>query len=148
MEAISLNYVVYTFDELPDDAKESALEKLCDSNVDYEWWEYTVDDAKEIGIKISEFDIDHGTIKGEYYDDAVDVKKAIMKSHGKTCDTYQTVLEYDLRKNDVEDDLLYSLLQDYLSMLRKEYEYLTSEQAIIETIEANDYTFDINGNIA
>ena len=71
-----------------------------------------------------------------------------MKSHGKTCDTYQTVLEYDLRKNDVEDDLLYSLLQDYLSMLRKEYEYLTSEQAIIETIEANDYTFDINGNIA
>ena len=147
MEAISLNYVVYTFDELPDDAKESALEKLCDSNVDYEWWEYTVDDAKEIGIKISEFDIDHGTIKGEYYDDAVDVKKAIMKSHGKTCDTYQTVLEYDLRKNDVEDDLLYSLLQDYLSILRKEYEYLTTKEAIIETIEMNDYTFDLDGNI-
>ena len=147
MEAISLNYVFYTFDELPDDAKESALEKLCDSNVDYEWWEYTVDDAKEIGIKISEFDIDHGTIKGEYYDDAVDVKKAIMKNHGKTCDTYQTVLEYDLRKNDVEDDLLYSLLQDYLSILRKEYEYLTTKEAIIETIEANDYTFDLDGNI-
>ena len=36
MEAISLNFVVYKFDELPDDAKESALEKLCDSNVDYE----------------------------------------------------------------------------------------------------------------
>ena len=145
MEAISLNYVVYKFDELPDDAKESALEKLWDINVEYDWFDCTIDDAKEIGIKISEFDIDHGTIKGEYYDDAVDVKKAIMKNHGKTCDTYQTVLEYDLRKNDVEDDLLYSLLQDYLSILRKEYEYLTTKEAIIETIEM--YTFDLDGNI-
>lgn len=31
--------------------------------------------------------------------------------------------------------------------LEKEYEYLTNEDAIIETIEANDYNFTINGKI-
>lgn len=40
-----------------------------------------------------------------------------------------------------------SILSDYADMLEKEYEYLTSEEAIIETIEANDYEFDENGKM-
>ena len=35
-----------------------------------------------------------------------------------------------------------------LTLLRHEYEYLTSEEAIIETIEANEYEFDEAGNLA
>ena len=34
-----------------------------------------------------------------------------------------------------------------LTLLRHEYEYLISEEAIIETIEANAYEFDENGNL-
>jgi hypothetical protein len=32
-------------------------------------------------------------------------------------------------------------------MLSKEYDYQTSEEAIIETIKANDYDFTENGNL-
>ena len=34
-----------------------------------------------------------------------------------------------------------------LTLLRREYDYWTSEEAIIETIEANAYEFDENGNL-
>jgi hypothetical protein len=33
-------------------------------------------------------------------------------------------------------------------VLRDEYEYLTSAEAIKETIEANEYEFDQDGNLA
>lgn len=37
-------------------------------------------------------------------------------------------------------------MQDCLISLRNAYEYLTSKEAIEETIKANEYTFDIDGN--
>lgn len=40
-----------------------------------------------------------------------------------------------------------NLMEETLSNIRKNYEYLTSEQAIIETIEANDYDFTADGKI-
>lgn len=39
-------------------------------------------------------------------------------------------------------------IQEGLSSLRKQYEYLTSREGIIETIEANDYEFTENGKLA
>jgi hypothetical protein len=39
------------------------------------------------------------------------------------------------------------LEHEYLKMLRDEYEYLTSEEAIKETIEANSYEFDEDGDL-
>jgi hypothetical protein len=38
-------------------------------------------------------------------------------------------------------------LEDYSIILQKECDYLSSEESIIETIEANDYEFDIDGNL-
>lgn len=40
------------------------------------------------------------------------------------------------------------LCNDLYRTLEKEYDYLTSEEAIIETIEANEYEFDEYGNLA
>jgi hypothetical protein len=48
----------------------------------------------------------------------------------------------------MEGEFLKSLLEDYRIILSKEYDYLTSRESIIETIEANEYEFDENGNIA
>jgi hypothetical protein len=42
---------------------------------------------------------------------------------------------------------LKDILYEYLEMLRQEYEYQTSEEAIIETIEANEYTFLEDGTM-
>lgn len=46
------------------------------------------------------------------------------------------------------DDWFYGLCEELLSMLKKEYEGLTSEEAIIETIKANDYLFTSDGRLA
>jgi hypothetical protein len=41
-----------------------------------------------------------------------------------------------------------ALLQDYLIILQKEYDYLTSREEIINTIRANEYEFLANGSRA
>jgi len=40
METKKYEYKSYKYDELTDDAKETAIEKLSDINVDCEWWDY------------------------------------------------------------------------------------------------------------
>ena len=47
----------------------------------------------------------------------------------------------------LEAEFLKSILEDYSIILQKEYEYLTSREAVEETIEANDYHFTENGNL-
>jgi hypothetical protein len=49
---------------------------------------------------------------------------------------------------DILCDFEKTLLEEYLIILRKEYEYLTSDEAIIESIEANEYEFNENGCLA
>ncbi len=46
-----------------------------------------------------------------------------------------------------EDEFLKELLEDYRIILQKEYEYQTSEEAIIGTIEANEYEFTQDGKM-
>jgi len=99
----------------------------------------------------------------------------ITSEHGETCETHKTANEYlkeqaalvakysdgknleivaednewdyDNEIEEIEHDFLKSLLQDYLIILRNEYEYLTSEEAIKEMLISNEYYFDENGKI-
>ena len=48
---------------------------------------------------------------------------------------------------DTENYFLEQLLQDYLCLLRQEYEYQTSSEAIKETIICNDYEFTESGEL-
>ena len=48
---------LYKFDELTEEARETAIEGLSDINVDYEWAEYTIEDARECA-KLMGIDID------------------------------------------------------------------------------------------
>lgn len=45
------------------------------------------------------------------------------------------------------NEVLRSMLEDFISTLQKEYDYLTSEEAIIETINCNEYEFLENGEV-
>lgn len=171
---------VYTWEELTDEQKEKALSKLYDLNTDYEWWDGVYEDAEQVGIKITSFDLDRNRhAEGKFISSAVEVAKAIVKDHGPDCETYKTAKVFldtvnpmiELRDNfadddntteeeykafddntdkieELEDEFKKSILEDYSIMLQKEYEYLSSEEAIIETIEANEYEFDEEGNIA
>ena len=162
---------LYKFKELSDDAKDKAIEKLWDINVDYDWWQWTYDDAEEIGLKLTRFDLDRSYCKGEFINTAENVAQKIIENHGDTCETYKDAQNYlkeleaaiakNLEENadcdypedyldieEINDDFLNALLEDYRIILQKEYDYLTSREAIIETIEANEYEFDEDGNLA
>ena len=49
---------------------------------------------------------------------------------------------------EIASDFRKTLLEDYLIILRREYDYLTSEKSIKESILANEYEFTKNGKLA
>jgi hypothetical protein len=56
----------------------------------------------------------------------------------------------DKASEDIEDlasEFLQSILEDYSIMLQRECEYLQSDEAIIETIKCNDWTFTASGKM-
>jgi hypothetical protein len=172
MRTIITETKVYKFDELTEEQKEKAVENLCDINVDYEWWQFVYEDAAQIGLKITGFDIDRGSFcEGEFLLSASEIAQNILNEHGETCETYQTAKSFmeewqpvyndyldesspnyesgesEDKLQELEKEFKKSLLEDYRIMLSKEFDYQTSEEAIIETIQANDYEFDENGNL-
>jgi hypothetical protein len=171
MKQITKTYTVYSFDELSEKAKQKVLTDLIYINVMGEWWEGVYEDAQNVGVTISEFDIDRGSYCKIKFpaSSAYEVATKIMQDHGSVCDTYKTASifvkewdelvahysdgknldkvaegnedDFDEAADNLEVEFMGVLSYDYLKMLREEYEYLTSEEAIRETIEANDYQF-------
>jgi hypothetical protein len=163
---------VYSFNELNKDAKQKAIENNCEINIFSDWWDSIYEDAKNVDLKITSFDLDRNRhCKGEFYNSAISTAEKIINEHGKSCETFKTATNFiaewqpifnsymdetneDTYENsDLEDrlieletDFLHELLEDYSIILEKEYEYLTSSEAIIETILANEYDFLPNGN--
>jgi len=56
-------------------------------------------------------------------------------------------LSWDIDTEDIDNEFLRSLCEDYRIILQNEYEYLISEEAIIETITANEYEFTAEGEM-
>lgn len=184
---------IFTFEELSEEAQEKVLQEFWDINVNYEWWEFIYDDAKNVGVEIDGFDIGRGNRISGSIDDLETVCNKIIIEHGESTETAILALEYldkfivlnarldravdvmdeiDRRYEDLNPekaDRVYDtadgiiedcedtiqdlaeefereILECYLTILRKEYEYLTSEEAIIETIQANEYEFTEDGS--
>ena len=167
---------LYTFAELSDKAKELALTNMRYTNTDAgsEWWDQTYEDAANVGIKITGFDTGRrNEITGEIFD-TENTAHSIVRDHGEECETHRTAAQYLKNRDttiaaapkdtytgeytDIEalDDKLdelgkkftKSILEDYLTILRNELEYLESDEAVQESIEANDYEFDEDGSLA
>ncbi len=146
---------VFTFDELNDKAKDNARAWAREHTTDYEWWESTYEDAKTIGLEITRFDLDRSRhAKGKLLQSAEQVATNILKEHGEVCDTHKlaTAFKKDLEdatsddaKDIVREDFERDLIEEYSVMLQKESEYIVSDEAIDETIEANEYTFTKDG---
>ena len=58
-------------------------------------------------------------------------------------DDYLDSRQYD----DLEHDFLRELLEEYSCILQREYDYLTSEEAVTESFVANEYDFTEDGRI-
>lgn len=155
MRTVNLN--VYKFSELSTEAQKTAISKLSAINTEYHnWWESTYEDAKTIGIKITSFDIDRiNDITGSLIDDEINVAELIFDNHGTECSTYKIAdtFKEEYYKPDIENleqlekDFLRDILKEYHKILKNEYEYLQSDEAIKNTIESNDYEFLENGEI-
>lgn len=170
MKTIKTN--LYEFSELSEDAKQSAINSMRDINVSHDWWDFIYEDAAQIGLKITSFDLDRNRhADGEFVLSACEVAQNIFNSHGETCETYKTAKEFmnewqpvfdgymdesgenyesaesENRIIEIEENFLNDILEDYSIMLQHESEYLQSDEAIIETIEANDYDFTENGKL-
>jgi hypothetical protein len=146
---------LFKFSELSEESKQVAIEKFSDINVDYDWWQWTYGDAENIGLKITSFDLDRKSITGELTGAGIDTANKIMSEHGKETETFKTAERYykqlhegiDDEISESEEEFLRDLLEDYRIILQKEYDYNTSKEAIIETIEANEYEFTEDGKI-
>ena len=171
MKVLTKTVETYKYGELSESAKEKALEKMCDINVDYDWWENVYEDAATVGIKITDFNIDRGSYcDGDFMHDAEEVASLIIKNHGESCETFKTasaflkehkeafeamekaedgeILNYQDEQTltDIAEEFKKSILEDFRIILTKEYEYLTGREAIEETIRANEYDFTKEGN--
>lgn len=161
---------IYKFSELTEEGQRKAIENLSDINIDHSEWDNSIEDAEQIGLKIISLD-DHRANKGEFITNAETCANFILINHGKDCETFKTAksfldeylplkkawdenednegfpFEYEDQATDLSEEFLISLLEDYRIMCNKNYEYLTSEEAIIETIEANEYEFFEDGKL-
>lgn len=163
MKQMDIKEKTYQFKELSPEAQDVAIEEMADINLDGEFYaESTIDEAKTLGIDITDYDLYHLSIGGKFTESAEDVASKIVAEHGQTCGTYKTASQYlkelstlkdgiadmddeDIDTEDIDREFLHSILQDYLYLLRREYEYMGSREAIIETIEANEYAFFEDG---
>lgn len=156
---------VYEFDELSDEAKEKAREWLRDCIQHDYWWESTYEDAEHVHLKITSFDLGRAqSIEGQFTESAEDTAKAIIKEHGKDCETFKTAEKFladseanenkrgpapsdhiDDAAEELESEFLKSILEDYRIYLQSEYEYVNSDEQIDESIRANEYTFTESG---
>jgi hypothetical protein len=152
---------IFSFSELSDDAKKTAIKQLETINLDYDWWDSLYRDAKEIGLKITGFDLDRAQqIDIKFIEFALHTAELIVKEHGEGCDTHQLATKFINDRNnlfktnnngidiyELETEFLENLGKCYLKMLSDEYEYRYTEEAIIETIESNEYYFLENGKM-
>jgi len=172
-----IEVMLYEFNELSEAAKEKAIERFRDFNVDYDWWSNSYDGVAECGIVIHEFDTYRGTIKSDI-DDKYETAKTVIREWGEKSDFHvlskQFLLdrealvkkygegnsidgyvvkddffnEYDDDLNDLESKYHHDINEVMLKVLREEYDYLTSDEAVIESIEINNYEFTEDGTLA
>jgi hypothetical protein len=153
----------YTLLELEGRAREKALNWLMGGSLDY-WWENVFEDAARVGIKIQAFDTGRANdITGDFkiYDHAV--AKRILAEHGSTCETYkladvflnelealgdEDADDYDAdKRHELEEGFKKALLKEFLSMLRQEEDYISSEEHLIEVAQDNEFVFDKYGYV-
>lgn len=162
----------YRFSELSNDAQCNAIEKNRYYHVeDMDWWESVYQDANNIGLNITGFELDRSReITGTFDSFAHDTLLIVLNEHGPGDDTYKTCAEFapqfqiaftrmrlrgyseeDIRCNfydefeDLVEDFKKALLRNYWDMLQKEMDYLTSDEAVVEAL--GDHWFDEDGNL-
>jgi hypothetical protein len=159
--------MIYTINELSPASKEKAIANNRMYNVEcLDWWDGVYEDARLIGLELTSFDLGRRSeCKGRFNKAGIEVAKSILAEHGANCDTVTDaevfMKEYaalpveddeDAPSNreleELEDWFLHELREDYRILLEREYEYLTSDESVAESLECNGVEFLEDGSIA
>lgn len=153
---------VYKFSELSAQAQNKVYLDFSDVNLMGDWWNFIYEDAENIGLKLTGFDQNYNT-EGKLLISAPECAEKIKEDHGTGTHTYKIAADFlrfldtltgkyatieDCPEEEIEqleNEFLGELLKAYGTSLREEYDYKISEEAIKETIEANEYEFTANG---
>ena len=156
---------VYKFEELDKQTKEKVIDNYRYINVeDTFWYDWIKEDFNRLGLEIQEFDLGNRNYIKIYIDNFKDTSESILQEFGDSVGVKQTAKNYldeyekiqanfkedeDVEREvellDIEYEKEYS--EDILSYLRANYEWEITDEAIINTIEANDYDFTTKGKI-
>ena len=155
---------VYLFNELDDQTQEKVIQDNYGIAIQDDWHDFIKYDLKEIGIELRSFDVDRGSFAEIHIDYFFETCEKIIETHGENCETYKIAKRYIDVYNSIQEkdgeydhdfiDLDYldeeyqnRFSEEVLSMLRKEYEHMTSEEYLIEMFEANEYEFTAEGEM-
>ncbi len=155
----------YQFEELDKQTKEKAIDNYRYISVEDDfWYEFIKEDLISVGIELRGCDIERGSFAEIHLEDFWETCDLILKWHGENCETYKIAeryikeykdIQYHIKDDEDLDEKLDDLDEEYqkefseevLSMLRREYEYMTSDEYIIEMFQANEYEFTENGKL-
>jgi hypothetical protein len=164
---------IFEFNELSESAKDKALDNVRQGSYQSEWWDCTYEDAQAIGLCLTGFELDrYRRALGNFEDSAEACAHLIIDNHGEACETYLTARAYltdrdkliesapidadgeleneynlDSDIDNLDNEFLRSILEDYSMQLQREYEHLDSKEHLLEMIDCNGYTFTSNGQI-
>lgn len=169
----TIETVVYGFNELPSEkARNKARDWFRECSYYDNWQEATEEDAKRIGLKLVDFDVDSASfvrnVRLEVETSALQVAETIVTEHGGDCATYKHAVSYlsklkvlgeacdaldgspvreawEAARKELDDIFIDALALDYKRMLQQELEYRASNEYIDENIMANEYTFTAEG---
>jgi|14_taG_2_1085336.scaffolds.fasta_scaffold88885_2 hypothetical protein len=154
---------LYDFDELSKEVQKKVLNEHRDMNTDFDWWSCTYDNVKEsLDYEVEGFNLDRGAcVEGGIMTSAEHTANLILEHYGEAHELYslaQDILKRyekidqgsenaDNENEKLEEYLNNELSEHLLKHLREEYNYLTSDEGIIDAIKANEYTFESNGKM-
>jgi len=155
----------YQFKELDEKTKEKAINNYRYVSVEHDsWWDFVKEDLANVDIELRSFDIDRGSFAEIHLEDFHETCELILKSHGENCQTYKIAERYikeykhiqyhiqddedlDEKLDDLDEEYQKEFSEEVLSMLRREYEYMISDEHTIEIFEANEYEFTEEGKL-
>ena len=187
---------VWSFNELSDDAKQTAIANFRENNLDYEWWDCVYNDAKMIGALMGididaiyfsgfasqgdgacfegDYEYKKGSVKAvknhapidtdlhdvaqrlfltqkpAFYQLTANVKQRGHYSHENCTDIMVSAKDdFAVSQDQCEEvrEALRAFMQWIYTRLEAEYDYLQSDEVIIESIDANGYEFTANGKM-
>jgi hypothetical protein len=165
---------IFSFNELDETARQNAIESLWDINVDHEWYDCLIDEFETqlIQAGFSNIEIEFSgfwsqgnglSFTGHFSNESI---------HDKSVIYYESIKEFlgyvkhkhcyfDIKRlssryshentvstgNEYLDIRVRRIMQEFYQSLESQYDYLTKDDRVIESIIANEYEFDIDGNL-